>query len=323
MSLIRTVKQKENPYVQIDKTFLSDDRLSWSAKGILAYILSKPDGWKIRKEDIIKKSDDGRSKVDSALLNLMACGYVNWYQLKSEGGTFGEWVYDVYERPEYNPNLVLCIEEGTARINERKSKVKKKNETKENSPKVDNPISDSPKVDYPISDNQLYSNNDFINNDLNKEEEEEEEKLTHISFLSNFFTKNISPTAKQLIELKFAMWLKLLPFDVIKLELENCALHGAKSWKYVEKALLGLKAANVTTIEEVAQKHAEYEANRTNNKPKSFKGNGNKSRKEQLPEWFESTDQYYTTGGAAAKSAEEIKKEQDEINQLLASFGGK
>jgi len=35
---------KEN-YVMLDKGFLNDTRLSWKAKGLLAYMLSLPNDW--------------------------------------------------------------------------------------------------------------------------------------------------------------------------------------------------------------------------------------------------------------------------------------
>ncbi len=37
------VKKCQNNFVMMDKTFLEDTRLSFKAKGILAYLLSKPD----------------------------------------------------------------------------------------------------------------------------------------------------------------------------------------------------------------------------------------------------------------------------------------
>lgn len=179
MSMIRTVK-KENPFVQLDKYVLNDDTISWEAKGIMAYILSKPDGWIIRKTDLIKKSKSGKTRVESALLELMASGYLNWYQMvDEETGQFGDWVYDVYERPNFNPNLEKCMAEGKKRIENRKNRNKKRNDAANSSisPKVDYPTSDNPP-----SDNQPLSNNDStnninINNELELEEEEEKNNI--------------------------------------------------------------------------------------------------------------------------------------------------
>lgn len=329
MSLIRTVKQ-ENPFVQLDKYFLSDERLSWGAKGILAYILSKPDGWKINKEDLIKKSDDGKTKVESALLNLLACGYVNWYQLKGTDGTFGEWVYDVYERPDFNPNLVFCIEEGQSRISNRKSKVKQKNEIRENEPKADNPISDLPKVDNPTSDNHPYINNDLNNNDLNKEEEEEED--THVTNLTTFFLENFKKNiSKERVNSKFAEWLQKLPYEVIKRQLEICSDKGGESWAYVKKSLDRLKDSNATTIadvEQLQQKHADHQAQITDKKQKTFNGPSKHKRTEQVPEWYEPAQEYYGGASSAAENSSIDEKEllaakKAEIAAKLAAFNNR
>jgi hypothetical protein len=45
MSIFRVSKNKENPYVMIDKRSIGNDKISWKAKGILAYCLSMPDDW--------------------------------------------------------------------------------------------------------------------------------------------------------------------------------------------------------------------------------------------------------------------------------------
>lgn len=197
MSMIRTAK-RENPFVQLDKYFLDDNNLSFEAKGILAYVLSKPDTWMIRKTDLMKRSKSGKTRIETAMLELMSNGYLNWYRLREENGEFGEWVYDVYERPEFNPAAEKFIEEGKSRIQDRKSRNKKRNTKNkienempngmDSLPKVDNqpqgdfsvpPKVDYPPVDNPPVDNQPYSNtklsdNDFNDIELKKEEEEED-----------------------------------------------------------------------------------------------------------------------------------------------------
>lgn len=98
-SIIRTQKNRENPYVMIDKTFLSDDRLSWKAKGLLSYFLSKPDDWTILVSDLIKRSTDGEKAVRSGLKELEKLGYLENYPVKDERGRIKYWEKVVYERP--------------------------------------------------------------------------------------------------------------------------------------------------------------------------------------------------------------------------------
>lgn len=186
MSMIRTVKQ-ENPFVQLDKHVLNDETISWEAKGIMAYILSKPDGWTIRKTDLIKRSKSGKTRVESALLELMAAGYLNWYQtIDEETGQFDGWVYDVYERPSFNPELEKCSSEGKKRIENRKNRNKKRNNSLF-APKVDNQPADNQPADNQPFINNNDNNNDNNNNELElKEEEEEKNNIYNIEAHNNF-----------------------------------------------------------------------------------------------------------------------------------------
>ncbi|NKQ22767.1 helix-turn-helix domain-containing protein, partial [Brevibacillus laterosporus] len=75
-TMVRIIK-RENPFVQIDKTPINDDRLSWKAKGLLVYLLSKPDDWTIMIIDLIKHAKDGRDSVYSGLKELEHAGYLS------------------------------------------------------------------------------------------------------------------------------------------------------------------------------------------------------------------------------------------------------
>lgn len=98
--MILHIHKRESPYVQIDKRPLEDERLSWKAKGILAYLLSKPPGWTVRREDIENHGSDGREAVQSGLKDLEAYGYA---ALISEQGDKGQLIgkkWLVAESPE-------------------------------------------------------------------------------------------------------------------------------------------------------------------------------------------------------------------------------
>lgn len=103
MAFIRTIKQ-ENPFSQIDRyVFESDDTLSWKAKGLMGYLLTRPDDWKINHKDLVNRAKDGKDAVTSTLQELEKKGYIHYYQERGQNGKFGEWIYDVYERPMFNP----------------------------------------------------------------------------------------------------------------------------------------------------------------------------------------------------------------------------
>ena len=97
MSIIR-VAQRVNPFAQIDRRVFEDPRLSWKAKGLLGYLLSRPPGWKVRVPDLVKRSRDGREAVYSALSELIAAGYAERIQTRA-CGRFATFDYVIHEVP--------------------------------------------------------------------------------------------------------------------------------------------------------------------------------------------------------------------------------
>lgn len=98
-TIMRVVKNKDNPYVMLNKGFLNDYRMSWRSKGILAYLLSKPDDWVVMVCDLVDKSTEGRDAVYNAIRELLVCGYVVRTELRDSKGKIQKYEYTVYEQP--------------------------------------------------------------------------------------------------------------------------------------------------------------------------------------------------------------------------------
>lgn len=75
--------QKKN-FTMVSNEILNDNRLSWKAKGILSYLLSKPDGWEAQIEDLYKKASDGYSSLRSGIEDLILCGYMELKNIYDE-----------------------------------------------------------------------------------------------------------------------------------------------------------------------------------------------------------------------------------------------
>jgi len=92
--MIIRIKKRENPYAQIDKRLLFDKGLSYKARGILAYLLAKPDDWSVHVLDLIENSPDGRESVQSGLKELKDRGYATLHTNRNEKGhvTGKEWI---------------------------------------------------------------------------------------------------------------------------------------------------------------------------------------------------------------------------------------
>ena len=151
MSTVRTKKNKN--YTTINNTVLNDVALSWKAKGLAAYLFSKPDEWKIQREHLAKQSEDGISAVRSALQELEKFGYLVRQKTHNEKGII-EWEYVLHEEPQ---NREPLREKGGVR------KKKGAKPVDENQPVV--PSADNPPVENPPVENITLVSTDIVSTD--------------------------------------------------------------------------------------------------------------------------------------------------------------
>jgi hypothetical protein len=71
---INRIHRYEN-FVAVPNETIRDERLSFKARGILAYMLSHVDGWKADYLEISRHGKEGREAVMSALRELDDLGY--------------------------------------------------------------------------------------------------------------------------------------------------------------------------------------------------------------------------------------------------------
>jgi hypothetical protein len=57
---------------------VEDTRLSWAARGLLAYLLSRSDDWKVLVNDLKKRGNLGRDGIYALLRELRSAGYVRF-----------------------------------------------------------------------------------------------------------------------------------------------------------------------------------------------------------------------------------------------------
>jgi len=96
-SPIKAVKKDKGYFVASNKPF-NDKSLSWEARGVLPYLLSKPDDWTVRNGDLYKQGPAGINKVKRMLRELKDAGYLERTRVKKPDGTF-EWESTVHETP--------------------------------------------------------------------------------------------------------------------------------------------------------------------------------------------------------------------------------
>jgi hypothetical protein len=73
---------------------------------MLAFLLSKPDGWKVRVSHLVGTGDLGKDGVKSTLDELEECGYIVRTESARVGGRFDGSEIEVYETPRSSPGRV-------------------------------------------------------------------------------------------------------------------------------------------------------------------------------------------------------------------------
>ncbi|MYS22524.1 hypothetical protein GA0115240_142187 [Streptomyces sp. DvalAA-14] len=93
-------------FTVLPNTLLQDRRLSYTARGLLADLLSRPDGWREDGRRMADTSPQGRHSVAKALRELAAFGYYRVERVRRADGTFVSETH-VYDTPQVGPNTVL------------------------------------------------------------------------------------------------------------------------------------------------------------------------------------------------------------------------
>lgn len=177
--------EKDKNYSVIHNPIFLDKRISWGAKGVLGYALTKPDDWDLYISEVTKNGTDKIDKVTKYFKELRLSGYIE-YVITRERGKITKTEYLVYEKPLHQ-NPINMITRHQIR-KEKKLKLEKSN--------LDSPRQEKPQMEKPFVENTSLVNTDYLlNTDINQILKES---------LSSFQTKLISEklTSSKFIEYK-------------------------------------------------------------------------------------------------------------------------
>jgi hypothetical protein len=105
-------KRFKQGFTTVPNKSAEDKRLSLKARGLLVYLLAKPDNWEVRSRQIAAEVPDGRDAVQSALREL---GHYGYYRLTTErrgDGSFDR-ITDISDTPVDEPGWVHTIDLST------------------------------------------------------------------------------------------------------------------------------------------------------------------------------------------------------------------
>lgn len=145
MTTFRVVKDRQNPYVMLNKGFLENPDLSAKAKGILAYMLSRPDNWIFYLGQLAQVFRDGRDSLRSGIRELIDHGYFRRCLVRNKRGEVTGIETQVYEYPREIPEHEILPPQGFY-------------------PESDFPISGNPATEDPTVINNEFQSIKEINN---------------------------------------------------------------------------------------------------------------------------------------------------------------
>lgn len=97
--MTKTIKlHNEGNWTAVPNKLIEDPKLSWKAKGLYAYLTSRPDGWEVREMDLERRSNDGRTSLRAGIRELEESGWLTRKQ-EREGGKYTHTSFTLHRSP--------------------------------------------------------------------------------------------------------------------------------------------------------------------------------------------------------------------------------
>ncbi len=170
------IKKSAPGFTITPNDLLNDSALSLKAKGMFAYLNSKPDGWSFHINGIVSQLKEGREAVAATLSELIAAGYIS-RRKKRANGRFTGYEYEIHFEPQKHrdtgfpkteePATVLPSRKSRTHSNKEKSKEREGDYFSENEILIKAYINETVAQDQ-IRDKRAYASrlaNKFIKED--------------------------------------------------------------------------------------------------------------------------------------------------------------
>lgn len=150
-------------YATISNELLNREDISLKAKGLFAYLQSKPDNWNFSKERIAKQLKEGITSIKSAFKELKDNGYLETVPIKNNEGKFNGHNYTLFESPwggKQNRWRTEPLENHTAIS--KKDLSKKEYSNKEFSPAGNPEVNSHSQIEKSSKDSSLWNHKDRV-----------------------------------------------------------------------------------------------------------------------------------------------------------------
>ncbi|MGH0895143.1 DnaD domain protein [Bacillus cereus] len=293
MGIIRV--KKDSNYSVINNTGLKDERLSWKAKGILAYALTLPDDWTFHISELARHAKDGEDSLRTGFKELKELGYVKRYPVR-DGNTqkITRWDTEIYETPQRNmpqvenQDVVKLYVENQTLLNTNRLITNKRNTNIQNT----NHYDDMDRLDSRV----------FINERVK---------------VSCNFIKGMGIPLSEIAIAELGDFCNLFSDELIQQAINKAVDENAPRWNYIKAILRNWKEQEVKTLVDVATLDRRFEMS----KKKKYNETGRKysNRKEIVPDWLYKDDESTNLEGER-KTVQSTDEERERLQEVLNKY---
>lgn len=224
MAIIRQKRKKR--FSIVDNKIIEDERLSFKARGLLIYMLSKPDDWKFYTDELAKRSSkDGVSAIKSALNEIENAGYLTRKQDHKKNGQFAsqDWLL----------TDVSMI-----------------------SPQAEKPLADKAPAGKALADNRILPNTDFKPNTDHTNKDDDDQPVEDAFNLAQIAGINVNSGLNLPV---FTDYINRLGNDLVCYAIKRTnELASHPSWSYLKTVLKSLEDNHVKTVEQAEELSKKY-----------------------------------------------------------------
>jgi hypothetical protein len=159
-------KKERGEFITVERDAIDNDKfISFKAKGLLTYLMGRPNNWKPNIKEMVSHARDKEASVKSGISELKKAGYVEIKRFQDKKGLWG-WEWSVCDRPIYERHQPKCTKSTFGEP--KKPKVEKQLSEKKpigvgETPTTESRKTESRKIDFD-------SNNDLKNNGNKRED---------------------------------------------------------------------------------------------------------------------------------------------------------
>ncbi|MCI2848133.1 DnaD domain protein [Staphylococcus hominis] len=244
------VKKESGNFVTIHKGFITDDRLSAKAKGILLYLLSRPDDWQIYTLEVVKHMNDGQKSINSGINELIKVGYVERSRKRKDNGDFNGYDYVVYEKPKNIREMPFG--ENAKRENAKRINAKREN-AKGHTTNINNTYKD------------LTNNYDTEINSSSSASTTKQQPPSHsYSNVFNFYQENGFGILQPFVVDQIDNWIKDFNGNenIVIEALKEAATNNVCKWSYANSILKSWYQDGIKSIDDIEARRKQREASK-------------------------------------------------------------